>query len=72
MTNTFIEKAREGRRAALASLSTRNVGAENVVSMFEGVIQRRTAVPLFHTTRASAAPRRAALPALVLHDPVAA
>lgn len=52
---TLIEKARMGRRAALASLEAKTDKASNVVSIFDFGPTRKEApasVPAFHSIRA--------------------
>lgn len=49
MTATLLEKARAGRRAALASLSAR--GDRNVISLFDEAPQPRKSVPEFRSVR---------------------
>ncbi len=51
MPLSLIEKARANRRAALASLNAREARSQNVVSIFDGVIQHRKSVPEFHSIR---------------------
>jgi hypothetical protein len=53
MTTSLTDLAREGRRAALATLNARNGKSRNVVSIFDGLGQRRQSVPQFHSIRAS-------------------
>lgn len=65
MTSPLTEKARSGRRAALAALNARLASAANVVSIYEDRMPPRRAVPEFHSVR-----RRA--PMLVLTERVAA
>lgn len=70
---TLANKIRAGRRAALASLSTRVSDAENVVSIFEDRIPARRAVPEFHSVRnAAAVSAEIRRPVLVLTDRIAA
>jgi hypothetical protein len=52
MTTTLADKAREGRRTALAALNARVAHSRNVVSIFDRVVQRRQSVPEFHSIRA--------------------
>jgi hypothetical protein len=72
MTLSLADKARANRRAALASLNARVARSQNVVSIFDRVVQRRQAVPEFHTTRAATALAATPAPVLVLTDPIAA
>lgn len=72
MTITLADKARAGRRAALASLNARIAQSENVVSIYERVLEPRRVVPEFHTIRAHDAPAPARAPMLVLENPIAA
>ena|GEM_PF-5216618 len=72
MTLSLADKARANRRAALATLNARVGRSQNVVSIFDRVMQPRQTVPEFRTTRGHDALAAAALPVLVLRDPVAA
>lgn len=72
MTHSLINKARANRRAALATLNARIGRSQNVVSIFDRAIQRRQTVPEFRTSRAHDVLAAAALPVLVLRDPLAA
>ncbi|GKY86282.1 hypothetical protein [Sinisalibacter aestuarii] len=51
MTMTLADKAREGRRAALAALNARTADDRSVVSIFDRVAHRRQTVPQFHSIR---------------------
>lgn len=72
MTVSLADKARANRRAALASLNARIGGSQNVVSIFDQVIQRRQTVPEFRTTRAYDVRAAASLPVFLSSDPLAA
>lgn len=72
MTTTLADRARANRRAALATLNTRVAGGQNVVSIFDRVIQRRKTVPEFHTCRRIDAQAVRPVHVHVPTDPVAA
>jgi len=73
MHSSLADKARAGRRAALSALNARLGTTDRVVSIFEGTLPRRRAVPEFHSVRhPGATPATAPLPILVLNEPVAA
>jgi len=73
MQTSLTDKARAGRRAALSALNARLGTTDRVVSIFEGTLPRRRAIPQFHSVRhPGAAPAAAPLPILVLDQRVAA
>jgi len=73
MQLSLAEKARAGRRAALSALNAKLSRDTRVVSIFEGSLPRRQAVPEFHSVRhAPAAPAACTAPVLVLTRAMAA
>lgn len=58
---SISDKIRRGRLTALATLRARHAAARNVVSIFENTIETRVAEPVFHSRRATNAPRRSKL-----------
>ncbi|MEJ1992182.1 MAG: hypothetical protein P8X50_10875 [Maritimibacter sp.] len=73
MTATLLEKARAGRRAALASLSHHTDRAENVISLFEEAPQPRKSIPEFRSVRRHVEPELThSAPVLVLDQRIAA
>jgi hypothetical protein len=71
MTTSLLEKARAGRRAALASLNAQAaITSENVVSLFEGLPQPRKTMPEFRSVRRHADTEAA--PVLMLTERLAA
>jgi len=72
MTINFAEKARAGRRAALATLNARlarGANGANVVSIYETRMAPRRSVPEFRSVRGH---QPALQPVLVLTDRIAA
>lgn len=65
MTNLLADKARAGRRAALATLNARLATGANVVSIYQGRMPARRVAPEFHSVRNHQ-------PVLVLTERVAA